>query len=123
MIYMNKHLPDGELEIMQIIWGLEPPVSRSDIEQIDNGRHAPTTLLTFLQRLCDKGYLKMEKQGRSNVYTPLVSRQDYLAGESRSFFSRLCGGSVLTFATALQNSGISREELDELRRLLEEGRL
>lgn len=119
----HKHLPDGELEVMQIIWGLEPPVSRSDIEQVDNGRHAPTTLLTFLQRLCDKDYLKMEKHGRSNVYTPLVLRQDYLASESHSFFSRLCGGSVRAFATALQDSGISQEELDELRRLLEEGRL
>ena len=119
----HKHLPDGELEVMQIIWGLEPPVSRNDIELVDNGRHAPTTLLTFLQRLVDKGFLKMEKQGRSNSYTPLIKRQDYLAQESSSFFSRLCGGSVQAFATALQDSGISREELDELRRLLEEGRL
>jgi len=117
-----RRLPDGELEIMQIIWQLEPPVSRADIEKADSS-HAPTTILTFLQRLCDKGYLKMEKQGRSNVYTPLVARQDYLASESRSLFSRLCGGSVRAFAAALQDSGISREELDELRRLLEEGRL
>ncbi len=117
-----KRLPDGELEVMQIIWTHDGPVSRSDIETSDSS-HAPTTILTFLQRLVDKGYLKMEKQGRSNSYTPLISRGEYLAAQSRSFIRKLCGGSVRAFAAALQDSGLSREELDELSRLLEEGRL
>lgn len=44
-----KRLTEGELEIMQIIWRSEPPVSRAAIEkEMEKSRHlAPTTILTF----------------------------------------------------------------------------
>lgn len=29
-----KRLPDGELEIMQAVWALEPPVSRAELEAV-----------------------------------------------------------------------------------------
>ncbi|MFQ6937860.1 MAG: BlaI/MecI/CopY family transcriptional regulator [Oscillospiraceae bacterium] len=37
---------------------------------------APTTLLTVLSRLADKGFLRIEKTGRSAEYWPLVARED-----------------------------------------------
>ena len=120
-----RKLPDTELEVMQAIWSCQPPVARSDIEAILNLTHpmATTTLLTLLTRLADRGFLKIEKVGRSARYLPLVSRQDYLAAQSRRFLDKLCGGSLPTFAAALCDSGLTREELSELRRLLEEGEL
>jgi len=120
-----KRLPESELEIMQIIWKNPAPVSRMTIEDALQKIHplAPTTILTLLTRLCEKGFLSLEKDGRTNLYTPLVSEQDYLAAESRSFLDRLFGGSVAGFATALCDSGITKEELEELRRLLEKGEM
>lgn len=123
---MRKHhsLPDGELEIMQIIWDREPPVSRSEVEEtlLREKQLAPSTILTFLTRLCDKGFLKTERRGRMNLYTPLVSRRDYLAKESRRMLDRLYGGSLSAFAVSLSDSGITKEELVELQALLEEHR-
>ena len=118
-------LPDGELEIMQIVWQSEPPVSRGVIEEVLNGRRkrAPSTILTFLPRLCERGFLSVERRGRTNLYTPLVTRKDYLAGESRRMLDRLYGGSLSAFAVSLCDGGVSREELAELRKLLEEGTL
>ena len=84
---------------------------------------AQTTLLTLLTRLADKGFVRIEKQGRSSIYTPLVSREDYQARQSRRFVDQLFGGSMSAFASALTASGIPREDLAELRRLLEEGKL
>lgn len=120
-----KRLPEGELEIMQIIWRSEPPVSRAAIEkEMEKSRHlAPTTILTFLTRLCDKGFLAIEKQGRTNYYTPQVAEREYLAVESRKILDKLYGGSISTFATALCDSGISKEELEQLRDMLEKGGL
>ena len=43
--------------------------------------------------------------------------------ESRSFLDRLFHGSVAGFATALCDSGVKKEELEELRKLLEKGEL
>ena len=118
-------LPDGELEIMQIVWQAEPPVSRGVIEEVLNGRRkvAPSTILTFLTRLCERGFLSVERRGRTNLYTPLVTRKDYLAGESRRMLDRLYGGSLSAFAVSLSDSGVTKEELAELRRLLEEDAL
>lgn len=120
-----RRLPDSELELMQIIWDLEPPLSRQDIEErLPPDRPlAPTTVLTFLDRLREKGFLRAEKRGKTNYYTPLVSRREYLARESRGVLDRLFGGSVSAFATALVDGGVSREEIQRLRELLEEGKL
>ena len=118
-------LPDSELELMQAIWQCEPPVSRSDLEaHLSKNRHlAPTTILTFLTRLCEKGFLTVERRGKTNCYTPLISEKDYLAQESRSILNRLYGGSLKAFATALVDSGISKEEIEALRVMLKEGSL
>lgn len=121
----RKRLPDGELMIMQIVWDNEPPVARSTIEKELGGEKqlAPSTIITFLNRLCEKGFLSLERKGRTNYYTPLISRRAYLAEESRSILDRLYGGSLAAFATALCDSGISREEIETLRELLERGML
>ena len=120
-----RRLPDAELEVMQAVWGCEPPVARAEISERLNATHpmALTTLLTVLMRLSDKGFLKIEKVGRSARYTPLVSQRDYLAQQSRRFLQQLCGGNLSTFAAALCDSGLSKEEVAELRDLLERGAL
>lgn len=120
-----KRLPESELEIMQIIWRETAPVSRAVIEHTLNEKHplAPITILTLLTRLCDKGFLSQKKAGRTNVYEPLITEKDYLASESRLFLDRLFNGSVANFAVALCDSGIKKEEVEELRRLLEKGEL
>ena len=120
-----KKLPDAELEVMQALWELEAPVPRAAVEAAMAERKpmAQTTLLTLLSRLAEKGFVKVEKQGRSSVYTPLVAREDYQAKQSRRFLDRLFGGSIPAFASALTASGLSKEDLAELRKLLEEDKL
>lgn len=116
-----RKLPDTELEVMQALWACAAPAIRSDIEKILSQSHpmAQTTLLTLLSRLADKGFLRIEKSGRVPRYIPAITRQDYLASQSQRFLDQLCGGSISTFAAALCDSGLTREELAELRDLLE----
>ena len=120
-----RRLPDAELEVMQAVWACQPPVARADVEKILFQTHpmAMTTLLTLLTRLGDKGFLTIEKVGRRSYYTPCVSQEDYLASQSKSFVEKLCGGSISAFATALCSSGLTKEELSQLRDMLEEGTL
>ena len=120
-----RRLPDAELEVMQAVWACQPPVARADVEKILFQTHpmAMTTLLTLLTRLGDKGFLTIEKVGRRSYYTPCVSQEKYLASQSKSFVDKLCGGSISAFATALCSSGLTKEELAQLREMLEEGTL
>ena len=116
-----KRLPDSELEVMQAVWDLGERAPRAEVERIvqQGNDLAQTTILTLLSRLTEKGFIKAEKEGRSSVYTPLISKEDYLADQSRRFFDKLCGGDVKAFAAALSGSGISDDDIAELRQLLE----
>ena len=120
-----KRLPDSELEIMQVLWGLEAPVTRARLEEAVAEIHpmAQTTLLTLVSRLAAKDFVRIDKQGRSSVYTPLVGKGDYLSSQSRRFVDKVCGGSMTAFAAALCDGGLSSEEIAELRKLLDEGSL
>ena len=120
-----RRLPDVEQEVMQAIWACTAPVARTDIEEILLPEHpmAMTTLLTMLTRLAEKGFISIEKQGRRSLYTPLIAQEDYLASQSKTFFEKLCGRNVSTFAAALCDSGLTREEIAELRSLLERDEL
>ena len=120
-----RRLPDAELAVMQAIWACAPPVSRADINEILQNTHpmALTTLLTVLTRLSEKGFVRIQKEGRSARYLPLVAREDYLAQQSRRFLQTVCGGSLPAFATALCGGGLTKEELAQLRALLEEDQL
>lgn len=120
-----RRLPDAELEVMQAVWACTPPAARAEIDAILKDTHpmALTTLLTVLTRLSEKGFIRIDKVGRSARYTPLISQHNYLAQQSKRFLHQLCGGNLSTFAAALCDSGLSREEVAELRDLLERGML
>lgn len=121
----EKRLPDAELAVMQAIWACEEPAKRAQIEENLQKTHpmAATTLLTLLSRLAGRGFVQIEKTGRSAAYTPLVRQEDYLAWQSRRFLDTLCGGRVDAFAAALCGGSLTQEELRQLRELLERGAL
>lgn len=120
-----RRLPDAELEVMQAVWACEPPASRADIDEILKNTHpmALTTLLTVLKRLSEKGFVEIKREGRSARYLPLVAKRDYLARQSRRFVQTVCEGSLPAFAAALCDSGLTKEELAQLRELLERDEL
>ncbi|MBQ6125527.1 MAG: BlaI/MecI/CopY family transcriptional regulator [Erysipelotrichaceae bacterium] len=117
-----KRLPDSEFEIMNILWDLDDPIDRRQIEEKLFVKHqiAMTTLLTLLTRLSEKGFIRIEKEGRRSRYYKLIGKKDYLSSQSNSFFKQLCNGDMKVFANALCDSDLSKEDLAELRKLLEE---
>lgn len=120
-----RRLPDTELEVMQAIWDCVPPVSKTGIEDQVYANHpmAETTLQTLLTRLTEKGFLNVEIRKRKKFYTPCISREDYQISQSRSFFQKVCGGNLSAFANALCDGGLSKDEIAQLRVLLQEERL
>ena len=86
----DKRLPDAELEVMQAIWSLGTQVTAAEVQQHADKDWKMTSVLTFLSRLCDKGFLSCTKEGRQNLYTPLVSEEDYAVMEdyTRRLFAR-----------------------------------
>lgn len=123
MEHHDVRLPDAELEVMKALWSLERyPAHTGEIAaRLDKSWKAPT-LLKLLSRLEERGFVKREKEGRNNLYTPLVRREDYLSAESRAFLQRLHGGSLPSLVAALMDSrAISRRDLEELEEILRGG--
>lgn len=117
------HLPNSELEIMMAIWEAGEPVTRTYIEEkLAEKKWAPTTILKFLSRLTEKGFLHCDPaaSGKKNLYTALVSEKDYLAFESGSVLGKFCGRSVKALVANLyENNTIDDSELDELQKFIE----
>ena len=124
--YMKKtisRLPDSELDIMLVLWNHEPPMSRLEIERVVNEKKklAPTTILSLLTRLEKKGFVSARKEGKMNLYTPLVTQEEYQQQESRSVLEKLYGNSLKRFVNALyQGEKMKKEDIQELSDFLKE---
>lgn len=116
-----KRLPDAELIVMQEIWNAPAfPVASTWITNRCKEQWKTTSVLTFLSRLCEKGFVKCEKEGKVNVYTPLITEVDYRAHESVSFLQRFYRGSIRDLVVSLSDTGeLTRDDLDELRDFLD----
>jgi predicted transcriptional regulator len=122
---MNKiaKLPEAELEIIMIVWDLGENATSEQIMNRLEGRKSweRTTVLNFLSRLVDRGFLRLEKRGKINLYTPIISKCEYLEHASKSFLEKMYNNSVKKLVATLYNSqSISKEDLKELKRFIEE---
>ena len=116
-----RRLPDTELEVMKALWASGPDTPRAALEAaLAPRRWASNTINTYLSRLADKGFVAVERAGRGNRYTALVSREDYLAYDSQAVLSRLYGSSPRNFVAALARGGLKREDVAQLRELLDQ---
>ena len=118
-----QRLPESELDIMLVLWNGAPPMTRPEIEKVINTKKklASTTILSLLTRLESKNFVKVTKQGKMNLYTPLVSQSDYQTHESQSLLEKLYGNSLKKFVTTLYHGKkISSEEIQDLSNFLRE---
>lgn len=120
----EKKLSDAELDVMLAVWQNRPPVLRSDLEeQLKSHNWADTTVLTLLSKLVEKGYLSLERQGRRNLYTPLVSERDYRRWANRSFLGKMYQSSLHRMVASLvESSDLTDRDLQELEEFITEQR-
>ena len=115
-----KRLPDTELEVMKALWTTGPDTPRALLEErLSPFGWAANTINTYLSRLADKGFVAVRREGKSNLYTPLIGQEEYQAFDSRAVLDRLYG-SPRNFVAALARDGMGRDELEELRALLDQ---
>jgi predicted transcriptional regulator len=68
----REQLGPLEAELMEVVWGLDRPVSvRELLERLNRDREpalAYTTVMTVASRLADKGALERRREGRGYIY-------------------------------------------------------
>ncbi len=115
-------ISDAEWAIMVEFWRLGPSRLREIVSVLEGKqRWKPRTVQTLINRLMAKGALAADKEGRDFIYRAAVDETQCVHEASRSFVDRVFGGRLAPLlATFLEREDCSREEIEELRRLLEQ---
>lgn len=109
---------ESEYRFCEILWEKEP-VSSSELVRLCAQRLGwkKSTTYTVIKRLSQRGVVRNENA----VVTALVSREDVQSQESRAFVDKNFGGSLPLFLAAFsRKTKLSGDEVEELRRLIEE---
>lgn len=112
----SVHLPEAELDVMMAIWKLEPPVTTAMLMKEIGDKHKwkTPTLISFLLRLEDRGYIISYKNGRERYYIPIAEREPYLSRVTESFVEQYHSGSLIQLLDALYYEKSFDEDIDEL---------
>ena len=118
-----QKLPDSELDVMIALWNGHQEMTRSEIEDFMNQKKklAPTTILTLLSRLEKKNFVSVKKEGKANLYSALVTQEEYQQQEGKHVLEKLYDNSLKNFvATLYQGKQIDQNDVEELESFLQE---
>ena len=118
---MNEiYFPPRELEVMSILWRLGSGTVADVRDALDESL-AYTSVLSALQTLEEKGYVRHEPEGRAYRYFPTIGAEraggSALARIRDAIFH---GSAERMFAQFVSDRKLGREELERMRRLLAE---
>lgn len=77
-------------------------------------------MMTSLARLTDKGFISCDRSTGRNLYTSIISENEYKTGASKHFLEKLYNNSIQNMITALYNNKeIKNSDIEELRKFLD----
>ena len=118
-------LSDGEWKLMNLLWDAAPEAltigALVDALKNDTG-WTKATVNVMLTRLSEKGAVGVDASGRAKLFTPLVSREQAVRQEASNALSRVRGGAGLLLSAMAERCELSDADIEDLYRILKEGR-
>jgi predicted transcriptional regulator len=119
----DYELGEAELQVLRALWDGGPATVRDVHNQLHKqGRKvAYTTVLTFLTRLEQKGFVKSDKSGVAYVYRPTVTRHQVTRSRLKTVLDQLFDGEAAPLVLQLMKTErFSAEEVAELQKLIDQ---
>ncbi len=115
-------LSEGEWKIMKLLWQKSPRTLGELVTELEpETGWTKATIFVMLKRLIAKEAVRLDDSGKLHQYYPRIARKDIAPEETESFLSRVYDGSISMMVSALAGrKPLSREEIGELRRILDE---
>jgi len=118
----SEHPTELELELLKVLWKESPlPVRevRARLEAEAGRPLAHSSVITMLNIMHRKGFLRRRKRGKAFFFSPRVER-DLVTGKMMGdLLSRVFDGSASAMVLNLvETADLDAEELSELRRLI-----
>ncbi len=117
----SKYPTELELLILKVLWHQSPLLARDvQSELADEGRElAKTSVITTLNTMVDKKYLKRRKQGNTYLFSPRISEEEVTQRVLGDVVDRVFDGSTSAVLLKLFDvKKIEDDELKELRRII-----
>jgi predicted transcriptional regulator len=113
---------DAQLAILNVLWRIGPATVRQVHEELpDELRRGYTTTLKLMQIMAEKGMATRDESARSHVYSAAASEREMKDRLVADLMEKAFDGSAAQLALrALSHKPASREDLDAVRRLLDE---
>src|SRR5262249_35095931 len=121
----KKELPrptEAELSILAVLWRLGPSTVRAVQEELARSQETGyTTVLKLLQIMIEKGLVTRDDSQRTHVYNAAVAQEQTQRQLVGHLLERAFSGSARQLVMqALSTKPSSREELGEIRKLIDE---
>lgn len=117
---MTITLTDREADIIQILWDNGPSVV-AEVRNLLDDKLAYTTVLTILRTLEAKGYVTHDEEGKVHRYSPAIQQQAARKSALSHLTSKLFKGSTeLLFAQLVSDKNLTQDQIQRMRKLLEE---
>ena len=112
----------AESQIMEALWARGPLGADDLVREVGGPRGwGEATVKTLINRLLKKKAIASEREGGRARYRPLVTREDYVTGESQGLLDRLFGGELAPLvAHYAKHRPLSPDEVDRLKTLIAE---
>lgn len=111
----TKSLTKAELRLMNIIWDKGDATVSDLIAEMPEPKPAYTTVLTVMQILTKKRIVEAKRQGKANVFIPIMTRDQYISGFMEETRNVLFKGSLRNFMLYFaRHEKIDKAELKEI---------
>ena len=113
-------LTEAEWEIMRVVWEKEPCAAGTVQEALAKSRgRAYSTVKTTMDRMAEKGFLKIDKIRNLQLFRSCVSEVEAKRGEFRKMLKRAFDGALTPMMQfLLEHEGLSKEQASQLRKLV-----
>lgn len=116
------NLSDGEWKLMEALWRKPPKtITQLTKELYEQTQWSKHTIITMLNRLEAKQAVRHEEGEKAKEFYPCIEREEAAAEETAGLLNRIYHGSLgLMVNTMISSKKVSKKELEELHRILEE---
>jgi predicted transcriptional regulator len=113
---------EAESVVMAALWRAGPMTADAVVAELAHAQQwREPTIKTLLNRLLKKGAIHARKDGRRYVYTPAITREQWVSHESEGLLDRLFGGRIAPLVAHFsKHRKLSRKDIADLKRLIAE---
>ncbi|RUL62427.1 BlaI/MecI/CopY family transcriptional regulator [Dyella dinghuensis] len=115
-------ISEAEAVIMEVLWRQAPRTAEEILAEVGSQQDwQEGTVKSLLNRLLTKKAVKAEREGRRYLYSPRLTREQYVSQESKGLLDRLFEGRVAPLVAHFsEQRKLTKKDIAELRKLLEE---